>query len=113
MKEGPWSSAIGWISTHRNLLWSKATVVNVAMVEQCERSPRSAVPVANGRPERPLQNVGDIFAAALTYGRRSRISHSHARARDVVIHQQLLVLLHDIFGELAADADNIFVVPML
>ena len=36
-----------------------------------------------------------------------------ARARDVVIHQQLLVLLHDIFGELAADADNIFVVPML
>ena len=23
MKEGPWSSAIGWISTHRNLLWSK------------------------------------------------------------------------------------------
>ena len=60
MKEGPWSSAIGWISTHRNLLWSKATVVNVAMVEQCERSPRSAVPVANGRPEHPLQNVGDL-----------------------------------------------------
>jgi hypothetical protein len=60
MTVGPWSSAIGWISTHRNLLWSKATVVNVAMVEQCERSPRSAVPVANGRPERPLQNVGDL-----------------------------------------------------
>ena len=33
---------------------------DVAMVEQCERSPRSAVPVANGRPERPLQNVGDL-----------------------------------------------------
>jgi hypothetical protein len=51
MKEGPWSSAIGWISTHRNLLWSKA----------------SAVPVANRRPERPLQNVGDPCSGTETW----------------------------------------------
>jgi hypothetical protein len=93
--------------THRNLLWSKATVVNVATVEQCERSPRSAVPVANGRPERPLQNVGDLcsgtdiwkavediaFACACACARRCNTSTTSRP-------------LADIFGELAADADN-------
>ena len=120
MKEGPWSSAIGWISTHRNLLWSKATVVNVAMVEQCERSPRSAVPVANGRPEHPLQNVGDLcsgtdiwkavediafafaFAGACACACARRCNTS-TTSRPLARH----------FRELAADADNIFVVPPL
>jgi hypothetical protein len=123
-KEGLWSSAIGWISTHRNLLWSKSNGG-----ERCGNvrtgfwrawsSRTSAAPGRQCRSRTADQGVRSktsaIFAAALTYGRRSRMSrsHAHARARDVVIRQQLLVLLRGIFGKLAGDADNIFVVPPL
>ena len=51
MKEGPWSSAIGWISTHRNLLWSKSNGG-----ERCHgRAVRAQPPVCSAGRERPTR----------------------------------------------------------